>query len=96
LGITWPTIAFNIRRGLRQPHFLCDFARGTDSLRLLSGRAGEPAVSSQRSRRLIAWRFWWSVSFGLRPIFTPFALARSRPSPVRALINSRSNSASPL
>jgi hypothetical protein len=31
----------------------------------------------------------------LAPILTPFATARSRPSPVRARINSRSNSASP-
>jgi hypothetical protein len=35
-----------------------------------------------------------AVSLGHRPIFTPFALARARPSPVRARINSRSNSAS--
>jgi hypothetical protein len=34
-------------------------------------------------------------SFGLRPIFTPRALARSRPSPVRTRMRSRSNSASP-
>jgi hypothetical protein len=32
-------------------------------------------------------------SFGLRPNFTPFAMARLRPSPVRSLIRSRSNSA---
>ncbi len=31
----------------------------------------------------------------MRPILTPFATARARPSPVRARINSRSNSASP-
>src|SRR3954447_14465094 len=35
------------------------------------------------------------VSFGLRPRITPLAFARSRPSPVRVLINSRSNSARP-
>jgi len=32
----------------------------------------------------MASRFWWGVSFGFLPIFTPRALARSRPSPVRA------------
>ena len=37
-----------------------------------------------RSRRRIASRFWCSVSFGLRPSLTPRALARSRPSLVRA------------
>jgi hypothetical protein len=52
-------------------------------------RTGSPFVS----RRLIASRIWWAVIFGLRPIFTPRALARSRPSPVRARISSRSNSA---
>ena len=36
-----------------------------------------------------------AVSFGGRPMWTPRALARSRPSPVRARISSRSNSASP-
>ena len=35
------------------------------------------------------------VRVGLRPSRTPFATARLRPSPVRARINSRSNSASP-
>jgi len=35
------------------------------------------------------------VSLNFGPIFTPRALARSLPSPVRARINSRSNSASP-
>jgi hypothetical protein len=44
--------------------------------------------SSPLSRRRIASRFWWGVSFGLRPIFTPFATARARPSPVRARIAS--------
>ena len=34
-------------------------------------------------------------SFGFRPIFTPRATARARPSPVRARISSRSNSARP-
>jgi len=36
-----------------------------------------------------------SVSFGLRPSLTPRAIARSRPSAVRARINPFSNSASP-
>ena len=35
------------------------------------------------------------MSVGLRPSQTPFATARARPSPVRAQINSRSNSARP-
>src|SRR5580704_13956415 len=46
-------------------------------------------------RRLIASRFWWSVSLNGRPIFCPRATARARPSPVRARIRSRSNSARP-
>src|SRR5580704_2230706 len=46
-------------------------------------------------RRLIASRFWWSVSLNGRPIFCPRATARARPSPVRVRIRSRSNSASP-
>jgi hypothetical protein len=50
---------------------------------------------SPLSRRSTASRIWCAVSFGLRPIFTPRALARSRPSPVRARISSRSNSARP-
>jgi hypothetical protein len=37
----------------------------------------------------------YTFSLGGRPIWTPRALARARPSPVRARINSRSNSASP-
>src|ERR1019366_7061457 len=40
-------------------------------------------------------RCWCWVSFGFLPIFTPRALARSRPSPVRAWINALSDSASP-
>jgi hypothetical protein len=40
------------------------------------------------SRRQIASRFWCSVSFGLRPSLTPRALARSRPSLIRARIKS--------
>src|SRR6516164_5826812 len=39
--------------------------------------------------------FWCGVSFGLRPRLCPFALARARPSLVRARISSRSNSARP-
>src|ERR1700730_6153427 len=52
-------------------------------------------VSSPCSRRLIASRFWCGVSLGGRPKLCPRAFALSRPSPVRARINSRSNSASP-
>ena len=40
---------------------------------------------------LDASRFWYSVNFGLRPSLTPWAFARSRHSPVRARIRSRSN-----
>jgi hypothetical protein len=36
---------------------------------------------------------WCGVIFGGRPIFTPRAMARLRPSPVLVRINSRSNSA---
>jgi hypothetical protein len=36
---------------------------------------------------LIASRFWWSVSFGLRPNFTPLAFASARP---RAGVNALS------
>ena len=50
---------------------------------------------SPASRRAITSRRWWCVSFGLRPIITPLALARPLPSLVRLRINSRSNSASP-
>jgi hypothetical protein len=57
-----------------------------------------PRPSRRRRRSMIALDrlALLVVSFGLRPILTPFALARSRPSPVRARINSRSNSATPL
>jgi hypothetical protein len=51
--------------------------------------------TSPASRRAIASRRWWPVSFGLRPRITPLAFARSRPSPVRVRISSRSNSANP-
>src|ERR1700683_3163954 len=34
-------------------------------------------VASPPSRRLIASRFWWAVSLGLRPSLTPFATARA-------------------
>ena len=44
--------------------------------------------------RLRSWRCW-CVSFGGRPNLTPRPLARVRPSPVRARISSRSNSARP-
>jgi hypothetical protein len=50
---------------------------------------------SPRSRRRIASLRWCGVSLKGRPKLCPRALARSRPSPVRARINSRSNSASP-
>jgi hypothetical protein len=39
-------------------------------------------MGSPVSRRLIAPRLWWSVSFGFRPILTPFALARSSCPPI--------------
>src|SRR5271168_4116877 len=50
---------------------------------------------SPRSRRRIASLRWCGVSLKGRPKLCPRAFARSRPSPVRARINSRSNSASP-
>ena len=50
---------------------------------------------SPASRRAIASRRWCTVSLGLRPMMTPRALARCRPSPVRVRIRSRSNSARP-
>ncbi len=53
------------------------------------------SVSPSRSRRLMASRIWWAVNLGFLPIFTPRALARSLPSPVRTRIRSLSNSASP-
>jgi hypothetical protein len=43
--------------------------------------------------RASASRCWCFVSFAGRPICTPAALARRMPSPVRARISSRSNSA---
>jgi hypothetical protein len=39
-------------------------------------------MGSPVSRRLIAARLWWSMSFGFRPILTPFALARSSSPPI--------------
>src|SRR4051794_28901805 len=53
------------------------------------------SVSSPRSRRAIASRFWCGTNFGFRPSLTPRALARARPSPVRVRISSRPNSAKP-
>jgi hypothetical protein len=44
-------------------------------------------------RSMASW-CWWAESFFGRPKRTPRALARSRPSPVRARISVRSNSAS--
>jgi hypothetical protein len=41
-------------------------------------------VASPASRRLIASRFWWGVSLGLRPSLTPFATARAAFSGARA------------
>jgi hypothetical protein len=50
---------------------------------------------SPRSRRRIASLRWCGVSLHGRPKLCPRALAGSRPSPVRARINSRSSSAKP-
>jgi len=58
------------------------------------GSLFEELPASPASRRLSASLTWCAVIFGGRPIFTPRALARLRPSPVRARISSRSNSAS--
>jgi hypothetical protein len=51
--------------------------------------------ASPAARRASASARWCAVSAGFRPNLTPRALARSRPSLVRARISSRSNSASP-
>jgi hypothetical protein len=56
-------------------------------------RAISARVSLPSSRRFVASRRCSGVSFGFRPSFTPRRFARSRPSPVRARIRSRSNSA---
>ena len=53
------------------------------------------ASDSPLARRRIASAFWWDINFGVRPNFTPRALACSRPSLVRLRINSPSNSANP-
>ena len=47
----------------------------------LKVRALSASGSPRLSRRRIASRRWCGVSLGLRPSFTPRALARSRPSP---------------
>src|SRR5882762_2925804 len=63
---------------------------------MLMSTAYDLAISasvSPAARRLIASLRWYSDSLGLRPNLTPFAIARFRPSPVRSLIKSRSNSA---
>ena len=77
--------------------------KSPDSQREPRNRPAAHVVGSRNLReRLLAMiatpdRFALLVGgeLGRRPIFTPRALARSRPSPVRARINSRSNSASP-
>jgi hypothetical protein len=53
------------------------------------------ASGSPASRREMASRRWCGVNLGRLPMATPLAFARSRPSPVRARISSRSNSAKP-
>jgi hypothetical protein len=58
-------------------------------------RARSACVAMPVLKALIASARWRPVSVGGRPIWTPRALARVRPSPVRARINSRSNSARP-
>jgi hypothetical protein len=61
--------------------------------RSLSDAWADTPLSAPRLRRLRASRRWCGVSLGGRPILTPRALARSRPSLVRARMRSRSNSA---
>ena len=61
----------------------------------LNRRAKSACVAVPSAMALTASAFWCAVSIGGRPMWTPRALARSRPSPVRARISSRSNSASP-
>ena len=57
--------------------------------------ASDPLSVSPAVRRASASRLCSVVNFGLRPSFTPRALARSRPSEVRVRIRSRSTSARP-
>jgi len=73
-------------------------AQNRPASRLLRGAVGLPGVCDHHGvsyfDRLRSWRCW-CVSFGGRPNLTPRPLARVRPSPVRARISSRSNSARP-
>ena len=46
------------------------------------------ANGSPAARRLMASDRWKGDSFSLRPNFTPLAIARLRPSPVRSRISS--------
>jgi hypothetical protein len=71
----------------------CAVSRDTVLRLTLKVRAMSARVSPSTSRRRIASRFWCRVSFGLRPSLTPRAFVLSLPSPVRARIRSRSNSA---
>src|SRR5215475_12051482 len=76
-------------------------AKGLDAANLLMVlelrlklRATSICVSPAASRCSASWR-WCGVSLRGLPNFTPRSLARLRPSPVRATISERSNSASP-
>jgi hypothetical protein len=51
--------------------------------------------ASPASRRRVASATWNALNFGFRPKRTPLAIARVRPSPARASISDRSNSARP-
>jgi len=98
---------FGRLRSAKRDHFLLDCYGEVDWLvvdRLCSRpivvgstakvRATSACVSPAARRCRVSWR-WWCVSFGGRPNLTPRPLARVRPSPVRARISSRSNSARP-
>jgi hypothetical protein len=61
------------------------------NLHFRRARSACDAVPSARAFN--ASRFWCAVSFDGRPMWTPRSFARLRPSPVRARINSLSNSA---
>jgi hypothetical protein len=80
------SIAMNIPVGsfTRTPTQAFPPSRGLSPARLPHGTFAELRRSA-----------WCAVNFGGCPIWTPRALARARPSPVLALIGSRSNSAKP-
>ena len=67
----------------------------TDGGRIDPVRPRNVSLGVTASEPVRASRRWNSSNFVGRPNFTPRALARSRPAPVRARMSSRSNSARP-